>query len=147
MKNSEDYVDVDVDEVSPLQAKRKLDSKKSAVLLDVRSKLEYDYVGHPIGAINVPWQSPPNWELNPAFLEEVVDALKVRFPDAVPEEVAVFAMCRSGKRSFDAATYLKESGFTQVVNIAEGFEGDLDANKHRGNTNGWRFHSLPWEQT
>jgi len=145
MKKSEDYVDVD--EVSPLEAHEKLITEKFAVLLDVRSKLEFDYVGHPVGAINVPWQSPPGWELNPAFFEEVAYSLKERFPETSPEEVTVFAMCRSGKRSFDAATYLKESGFGKAVNIAEGFEGDLDVNKHRGNTNGWRFHCLPWEQT
>jgi hypothetical protein len=30
--------------------------------------------------------------------------------------------------------------------VDEGFEGDLDDNHQRGNTGGWRFHGLPWEQ-
>ncbi|MGH8533139.1 MAG: rhodanese-like domain-containing protein, partial [Gammaproteobacteria bacterium] len=28
-----------------------------------------------------------------------------------------------------------------------GFEGDLDAHKHRGRINGWRQRGLPWEQS
>jgi rhodanese-related sulfurtransferase len=28
----------------------------------------------------------------------------------------------------------------------EGFEGDKDAQEHRGNLNGWKAHGLPWVQ-
>ena len=59
----------------------------------------------------------------------------------------VLTLCRSGKRSMLAATLLEEQGYKDTVNIAEGFEGDPDGNRHRGNLNGWRFHGLPWEQT
>ncbi len=136
-----------VPEVSPLEANEILQSDNRAVLLDVRSKMEFDYVGHPVGALNVPWQSPPKWQLNPDFLEDVRRELKSRAANQRPEDMVVLAMCRSGKRSLDAATYLKESGFQKVINIGDGFEGGLDNNKHRGNLAGWRFHDLPWEQT
>lgn len=136
-----------VSEISPLEAYDILRADKRAILLDVRSKMEFDYVGHPEGSINVPWQNPPNWQLNANFLDEVKLSVKQHVPDQQPEETLILAMCRSGKRSLDAATYLKESGFNKVINIVEGFEGDLDANKRRGNINGWRYHNLPWEQT
>jgi rhodanese-related sulfurtransferase len=145
MKKSGDLAEVV--QVRPLKAFEMLRSDKTTVLLDVRSKMEFDYVGHPLGAINVPWQNPPAWQLNPEFLQQVRDELKKNNPSLGPEETMILAMCRSGKRSFDAATFLLENGFKKVINIEEGFEGNLDSNKHRGNINGWRHHQLPWEQT
>ena len=41
---------------------------------------------------------------------------------------------------------LTEAGFTNVYNIDEGFEGELDDSHHRGSVGGWRYHCLPWEQ-
>jgi rhodanese-related sulfurtransferase len=137
----------EVPEVSPLEAHEMLKADKDAVLLDVRSKMEFDYVGHPIGALNIPWQNPPKWQLNPEFLDNVRDALTSQVIGKPPENRLILAMCRSGKRSLDAATYLQESGFENVINIREGFEGGLDSNRHRGNLGGWRYHKLPWEQT
>ncbi|NNE37704.1 MAG: rhodanese-like domain-containing protein, partial [Gammaproteobacteria bacterium] len=69
MNNIEDLTRVS--EVSPLEAYEMLKSDNKAVLLDVRSKMEFDYVGHPTGAINVPWQNPPDWQLNLDFLDQV----------------------------------------------------------------------------
>ena len=56
-------------------------------------------------------------------------------------------LCRSGVRSLAAGKKLAEHGYTDVTNIAEGFEGDKDAHNHRGHVNGWRYHGLPWEQS
>jgi rhodanese-related sulfurtransferase len=46
-----------------------------------------------------------------------------------------------------AARALAAAGFTRLYNVAEGFEGDRDADSHRGALGGWRYHGLPWEQT
>ena len=62
-------------------------------------------------------------------------------------DITILTICRSGKRSMLAAQLLEAQGYKHTANIAEGFEGDLDENHHRGNVNGWRFHGLPWEQT
>ncbi len=135
-----------IDEVTPPQAWKILNSEEPSVLLDVRSKVEFDYVGHPSGAINVPWQEAPDWEVDPEFVEKV----RARLQSAGkgnPEEQTILTLCRSGKRSMDAGIRLAQSGFKKVINIAEGFEGDLDEKKHRGNINGWQFYKLPWEQT
>ena len=56
-------------------------------------------------------------------------------------------ICRSGNRSVDAGLALEAAGFTQVINVLEGFEGPLDDDYHRGTQGGWRFRGLPWYQT
>jgi hypothetical protein len=38
-------------------------------------------------------------------------------------------------------------GYADSYNIAGGFEGDLDAERHRGKNNGWKAAGLPWVQT
>ena len=64
----------------------------------------------------------------------------------VPRDATILFLCRSGVRSRSAATAALDAGFTAAYNILEGFEGDKDANNHRGNLGGWRFHGLPWYQ-
>ncbi len=79
-------------------------------------------------------------QLNPAFTEQVLTTIS-------DLKTPVLLLCRSGQRSMAAAKHLYEAGFTQLINIDQGFEGGLDANKHRGNLGGWRFHNLPWQQS
>lgn len=136
-----------IKEVNPQQAWDILNSDKSAVILDVRSRFEHEYVGHPESAINVPWKEVPDWKIDPEFVQKVRLQLKSLSGQADPAEaLTVLTLCRSGQRSMAAATRLAESGFTRVINIAEGFEGVLDSNGHRGTVNGWRYHRLPWRQ-
>ena len=45
-----------------------------------------------------------------------------------------------------AAEAAAAAGFTHVFNVLEGFEGEIDAHLHRGGSDGWRFHGLPWKQ-
>ncbi len=131
-----------VAEVTPDKAWKILRDNPNAVLLDVRSRIEFDYIGHPVGAVNVPIQEPPAWQTDPAFADKV----SVQLGEA-GKEATVLTLCRSGKRSMLAAQLLEAQGYQHTVNIAEGFEGDLDANRQRGNLGGWRFHGLPWEQS
>ncbi len=116
-----------------------------ALLIDVRSSMEYLFVGHPRGAIHVPWIDEPDWNINPNFVTEVrklaLGGLKSRADD-----VPIILICRSGNRSLDAGNRLLEDGLVNVQHIDEGFEGELDENHHRSTLGGWRFHGLPWEQ-
>ncbi|HLF98639.1 MAG TPA: rhodanese-like domain-containing protein [Methylococcaceae bacterium] len=125
--------------LSPQESWSALQADERAVLLDVRATLEYGFVGHPIGAVHVPWKEWPLWQVSPAFVETV----RRLVPDT---DTAIFVLCRSGQRSLDAAKALQEAGYSNLSNIEEGFEGSLDADKHRGTLGGWRFHGLPWEQ-
>ncbi|MCY4283513.1 MAG: rhodanese-like domain-containing protein [Gammaproteobacteria bacterium] len=131
-----------VTEVTPDQAWDILRENPDAILLDVRSGLEFNLIGHPVGAVNVPLQEPPLWQNAPDFTDKVSAQLGEGSKDAT-----VFTLCRSGKRSMLAAQLLEAQGYRHTVNIAEGFEGDLDEHRRRGNLNGWRFHGLPWEQS
>ena len=131
-----------VAEVNPKQAWKILQENPDAILLDVRSKVEFDYVGHPVGAVHVPLQEFPDWQTDPDFSQKVIELL-----GTASRNVTVLTLCRSGKRSMLAAQLLEAQGYKDTVNIAEGFEGDPDENRHRGNVNGWRYHGLPWEQT
>ncbi len=42
-----------------------------ALLIDVRSNMEYLFVGHPAGAIHVPWIDEPEWNINPHFVQQI----------------------------------------------------------------------------
>ncbi|HYE41549.1 MAG TPA: rhodanese-like domain-containing protein, partial [Ramlibacter sp.] len=64
---------------------------------------------------------------------------------AIPSGGKVVLLCRSGVRSIAAAKRATELGI-EAYNILEGFEGDADADGHRGNKGGWRARGLPWRQ-
>jgi rhodanese-related sulfurtransferase len=130
---------------TPPEAWKILNEESGAILLDVRSKVEYDYVGHPPGAVHVAWKEYPDWKQNPGFVNDVRAALNERGGDDPSRPI--LAICRSGARSLAAAKALANAGYQRLYNVEEGFEGDKDGNAHRGTINGWRFHGLPWEQT
>lgn len=134
-------------QISPPEAWEILQSSPEAVLLDVRTSVEFEYVGHPMNAVNVPWKEAPDWTVNKDFTATVRKILSAReVPEENIESVPLLTICRSGKRSQAAAEELIRQGFREVYNIDEGFEGDRDGAKHRSTINGWRFHNLPWEQ-
>jgi rhodanese-related sulfurtransferase len=131
-----------VKSLSPTEAYAFLQAHPNALLVDVRSQMEYLFVGHPAGAIHIPWIDEPDWKLNPHFVTQVRQAMLGGASGAAP----VLLICRSGVRSLDAGKALVAAGIADVYNVAEGFEGALDDQHHRSTVGGWRFHGLPWEQ-
>lgn len=113
-------------------------SSGAAVLVDVRTAEELKYVGRVPGALHATWQTGPAMIKNPRFLREL--------ESKVGKDDVVLFLCRSGKRSAAAAEAAAAKGFTQVFNILEGFEGDLDGQQRRGDSGGWRHWGLPWVQ-
>lgn len=136
-----------IEEVNPLEANKILQENQDALILDVRSSMEFAYVGHVPGSIFVPLKEPPMWEDDPRFTEKVSQALDQQFPGKRPQDLTLLVLCRSGARSMMAAQMLSSVGYSKVFNVAEGFEGDKDANQQRSTINGWRFHGLPWVQS
>ncbi|MBT9508605.1 MAG: MBL fold metallo-hydrolase [Rhodoferax sp.] len=108
-----------------------------AVLVDVRTDAEREWVGFVPGAVALAWKQWPGMVMNDAFDE----SLKA----AVPPGKKVVLLCRSGVRSIAAARRATELGL-EAYNILEGFEGDPDTQAHRGHRGGWRYHALPWRQ-
>lgn len=134
--------------VTPQEAWDLLQANPRAVFVDVRSNMEYLFVGHPVGAVHVPWIDEPDWQINSHFVTQIRQLLLggVCGADDDSQCAPVILICRSGKRSLEAGKLLAKNGFTAVYNVTEGFEGDLDAQHHRSTTGGWRFRGLPWEQ-
>ncbi len=108
-----------------------------AVLVDVRTDAEREWVGFIPGAVALAWKQWPGMTMNPGFDSGLLAA--------VPADKKAVLLCRSGVRSVAAAKRATELG-VEAYNILEGFEGDPDAQAHRGNKGGWRLHGLPWRQ-
>ena len=131
--------------LSPQKAYELLQSDSTANLIDIRSSMEYLFVGHPVGATHIAWIDDPDWSINPNFVNEIIQVAHKNGADN-PLHNPLILICRSGVRTLQAAKILIEAGFTQIIHIDEGFEGDRDDNFQRSSVGGWRFHGLPWEQ-
>jgi rhodanese-related sulfurtransferase len=131
--------------ISPNEAFDMIQRDTRALFVDIRSNMEFLFVGHPKGAIHVPWIDEPDWTINKNFVKEIRQLLLggVSQDHGSPP---IILICRSGKRSQEAGAALLQAGLKNVCHISEGFEGDLDETHHRGSVGGWRFHGLPWEQ-
>lgn len=136
-------------DIDPVRAWELLSKEQDAVLVDVRTSAEWNFVGladlSSIGKqlVTVEWQSLPAMAHNPAFGHDVNAALERL---AANQDSALVFICRSGARSRDAAISMTQQGFRRCYNLAGGFEGDLDADRHRGRRNGWKYNGLPWKQ-
>jgi rhodanese-related sulfurtransferase len=107
-----------------------------AVLVDVRTDAEREWVGYVPGAIAVAWKQWPGMAMNPSFDQDLQQAANGK---------KVVLLCRSGVRSVAAAKRAAELGI-EAYNILEGFEGDANEAAHRGIKGGWRMRGLPWRQ-
>lgn len=132
-------------DISPQEGWRLLSTDANAVLVDVRTPAEWTYVGIPdLGDIGkqpilVPWVEFPAMQFNGKFVEQVKGVVEAGAP--------VVLICRSGVRSRAAAMALTDAGLGPCYNIATGFEGDPDEQRHRGTASGWKADGLPWIQT
>lgn len=137
-------------DVPALEAFEALSSEPQAMLIDVRTKAEWGYVGIPdlssIGKeiLLVEWQSYPAMAVNEDFADVLAEELTRR---GVGSETALFFLCRSGVRSLAAAKAMTAEGFDRCFNITGGFEGPMDEQRHRGEVDGWKAAGLPWVQS
>jgi rhodanese-related sulfurtransferase len=138
--------------VSPQEAWEALHASDDAILVDVRTRAEWTFVGAPdlSGARGaqafVEWTQFPGGAPNPGFVEQVAKAV------GDSGAARAFFICRSGARSAAAAAAMQDhfaAGSRRVVcaNVAEGFEGDPDSRGRRGAVNGWKARGLPWRQS
>ena len=132
-------------DLSPSQAYELLQQDDSAVLVDVRTRAEWSYVGVPDvsatgrDAVLLEWVSFPDGARNEDFV--------VHLEEVARHDVPVVFLCRSGVRSVAAAEAATAAGYTQAYNVLEGFEGPPDAQGHRGRAAGWKVAGLPWKQS
>ncbi|MCW8305759.1 rhodanese-like domain-containing protein [Acidiphilium sp. PA] len=134
-----------IDDVAPKQVWEALMTHPDAVLIDVRTTAEWNFVGMPdlsqTGKHTIPiqWQVFPTMQPNPHFLDQVKDA-------GLTEQHHLYFICRTGGRSMAAADSARNAGFKHVYNVKDGFEGPHDQRGHRGHVAGWKHDGLPWTQ-
>lgn len=141
-----------VEQENPSDAFETLKTDTSSGLVDVRTAAEWTFVGLPDvsstgkDVILKEWASYPHMGPNPNF---IADLLEVTAEQNIRR---LYFICRSGVRSLHAALAMTDA-FTATgkdvacVNVAEGFEGDLNGSRHRGGENGWKARGLPWVQS
>ncbi|WP_018866421.1 MULTISPECIES: rhodanese-like domain-containing protein [unclassified Thioalkalivibrio] len=132
--------------ISPVETYERLQARPRDLLIDIRSTMEYLFVGHPTGSVHIPWIDEPDWTVNPQFVPQVRKLLLGGVSDHSDEAPALYLICRSGKRTLDAGQALVDAGIEHVFSVEEGFEGPLDEHHQRSTRGGWRYHGLPWEQ-
>jgi rhodanese-related sulfurtransferase len=155
--------------IMSIEAFDMLSTVPDTYLVDIRTRAEYQFVGHPFKAYNYPYLfftttflkdvEKPGYELakNKAFLEQIGKAFK--------KTDNLLLLDRDGTRSALAAKELSAAGYKNVYDVYDGFEGAEfptfdDPNKHkyyrqlakRNNIygfehrrhSGWQFWGLPW---
>src|SRR5882672_11147102 len=133
-------------DVTPSTAWKILRERKDAVLIDVRTRAEWNYVGLPdLDTLAkkpalLEWQVFPSMQPNPEFVAALSGAL-------ADKQAPLLFLCRSGARSAAAAKAMTAAGYSTCFNVADGFEGPLDAQAKRGAAGGWKAAGLAWRQT
>ena len=133
-------------DVAPTTAWKILSENKDAILIDCRTRAEWNYVGLPDletlakKPALIEWQVFPSMQPNPEFVSALSGVL-------ADKEAPLLFICRSGARSAAAAKAMTAAGYSTCLNIADGFEGPLDALAKRGTAGGWKAAGLPWRQT
>lgn len=132
-------------DVAPADAWRVIQDEEDALLVDVRTQPEWAFVGIPdLSSVEkqpllVQWQVFPSMQQNPQFVQQLETA-------GVAPGQKLYFLCRSGARSKAAAIACTAAGLGPCFNVAGGFEGGHDAQRHRGTTDGWKAADLPWVQ-
>ena len=123
-------------EIPSSAIKKYLSENSNAVLIDVRTKEEWDIVGMPDGeSLGLPtffisYQIGKERVLNINFIEEFKDL-------DIDKTKKILFICRSGARSLSTAKMINELGY-ETVNILGGFEGSAVINDA-----GWKGNGLP----
>ena len=140
---------VKIEDVPVEETWARLQSDADAVLIDVRTRAEWTFVGLPdLSTLNkrvqtIEWQAFPDSRVDPDFVEKLSGLLEGA---GVAKDAELFFLCRSGARSRAAAAAMAGGGYTRCRNVADGFEGPLDATQKRGQVAGWKAAGLPWRQ-
>ena len=137
-----------------MDAWRKLRQDADSILVDVRTRAEWNFVGVPdlssLGKtpVLVEWLDFPDGRPIPDFAARLRMALEeARNGAQAGGEAVLLFLCRSGTRSHFAALAAAKAGLGRCFNVADGFEGRIDSSGHRCSVEGWKAAGLPWRQS
>jgi rhodanese-related sulfurtransferase len=153
-----------------IEAYDMLNTVPDTFIIDVRTRAEYQFVGHPVGAYLFPYmfltdnfvKENDQWGYqfnvkNTAFVSEISKLFL--------QSNNLLIICRDGTRSALAAKELANAGFKNVFDVGDGFEGaefplfeDANSNKfyrqlarrnkiygfNQRRHSGWQWWGLPW---
>ena len=117
----------------------------NSILIDVRTKPEWEFIGVPdLSSINknvilISWQVYPEMKINHLFENQIIKS-------NITKDDKLFLICRSGNRSFNAGEFLSSASYKHCFNVMDGFEGDKNMTSQRSTVNGWKYNNLPWKQ-
>ena len=132
-------------DLKPTDAWKLLAEDTKAQLVDVRTRPEWMFVGLPDLTSLRKKPTLQSWQVFPAM--DVDGNFTAAVAQQIPDRDApILFLCRSGARSRAAAIAMTQQGYSKCYNVAEGFEGNLDAERHRGRVGGWKAAGLPWAQ-
>ena len=123
-----------IKQISSKEIKEYLKNNPKCVLLDVRTKEEWDTIGKPNGekiglkTYFLSIQFGNEMIFNENFIQEFKNL-------AINQDKNILIICRSGARSQFAAELLTKENYT-CVNISDGFEGNQE-------NVGWKKCDLP----
>src|SRR5450631_2300170 len=84
-----------MENMNPKEAHSYLKKTPDAVFVDCRSEMEYMFVGHPLGAVMIPWYDGAEWELNPHFVGQVKKLAGANFTKRPSSSSAAAAIAAS----------------------------------------------------
>lgn len=132
------------------------ETHEDALFVDVRTRAEVAFVGIASDADrNIPYMVMDNFwafdedkgtyktEVNSEFGALIAEAVSER---GLSKDAPIILICRSGSRSARAADLLAQLGYTSVISVVDGFEGDKSSDGVR-NVNGWKNSGLEWSYT
>jgi rhodanese-related sulfurtransferase len=99
--------------VTPVEA-HELHAAGLATIVDVRTRSEYEDIGHVEGTELIEWRLDGEREPDPRFL--------YRLARRHGRDEPLLLLCRSGVRSHYAAELAASAGFTRAYNVLDGFE-------------------------
>ncbi|MEJ2317501.1 MAG: rhodanese-like domain-containing protein [Gammaproteobacteria bacterium] len=134
-------------------------SPEEGLFIDIRTRSEVTFVGMPEQVdFNIPFMFEGDWQewddeketyklaYNKDFIYSIRKAIEHK-GSGKDKETRIILMCRSGKRSAQAARILHIAGYRNVYTVVDGFEGDkLKSGEKAGQrlVNGWKNNGLPW---
>lgn len=140
-------------DLTPAEAYEMVKKDPSHVfLVDCRTRAEYQFVGHPEGAYNIPVRFLTTKVGKKGYAEQVNANFGKNLLDRFnPQTDTLIILCRSGNRSCTACNEAVKAGFPEerVFNLMGGFEGGKNKNKEsiyygKRWAGGWKLEGLPW---